>query len=68
MRHGNSAQQAVFRPVQLPVRPIRKGVCGGPPVPLLTLRPIKSSHSDCAPALRGRGPGQASDGGGGVQV
>lgn len=72
MRHSDSAQQAVFRSVQLPVCPIRGGVHwdGGPspPGPLLTLRPVQSSHCCRAPALWSRGPGEASDGSGGVQV
>lgn len=76
MQHRNSAQQAVFRPVQLPVCPIWRGVCRAgywdrvppPPDPLLPLRPIQSSHCGCAPALWSQGPGEASDGGGGVQM
>lgn len=76
MRRSDGAQQAVFRPVQLHVRPTRGGVSqagcgdGGPPSPgpLLPLRPVKSSDHDRSPALRGHGPGEAGDGGGGVQV
>lgn len=69
----NGAQQAVFRPVQLPVCPVWRGLRrdgGPPPTPgsLLPLRPVQSSHCDRASALWSRGPGETSDGGGGVQM
>lgn len=76
MPNGDCAQQAVLRPVQLALRPVRGGVCwaeprvGGlpPPGPLLPLRPRQSSHHHCAPAVWGWSSGEASDGGGRVQM
>lgn len=77
MQHGDGAQQAVFRPVQLLVRPIRGRVRRSrhqdgrpaPQVPLLPLRPIQGSHCGRAPALWGsQSPGEKSDGSGGMQV
>lgn len=76
MRNSNSAQQAVFRPVQLPLcavwrRPCRAGSWDRglqPAGPLLPLRPIQSSHRHRACALWSRGPREASDGGRGLQV
>lgn len=76
MRNSDSTQQAVFRPMQLPLCPVWRRVWRTeswdrslPPAgPLLPLCTIKSSDCYCASALWSRRPGEASDGGGRVQV
>lgn len=76
MQHGDGAQLAVLRPVQLPVRPSRGRVLAvrrrpPPPTqsPLFPLRPLQGSRCARASALCG-GPRAAeeSPGSGGVQV
>lgn len=74
VQHGDGAQPAVLRSVQLPVRPAGRRVRSRRPPPptqspLLPLRPLQGPHRGRAPALRGGPrPAEESPGGGGVQV
>lgn len=74
LQFGDGAQQAVLRPVQLPLRPFRgapdrRGGAPPPARPLLPLRPFQVPHGGGAPLLRGGARrGEAGDGRGGVQV
>lgn len=77
VQHGDGAQPAVLRPVQLPVRTAGRRVRSvrrrrpPPPTqsPLLPLRPLQGPHRGRAPGLRGGPrPAEESPGGGGVQV
>lgn len=80
MQHGDGAQPAVLRPVQLAVRPSGGRVSSvhlcrrrrpHPPTQsaLLPLRPLQGPHCPRAPALWGGAhPAEESAGGRGVQV
>lgn len=73
LQHGDGAQHAVLRSVQLPLRAVggAAGLRDGaapPPGAVLPLRPLQGSRRGGAPALRRSRPGEARDARGGMQV